>query len=244
MLTTKSVNCLHQVAALLSPGEFEQAVQILMSHHPDVRQERLRRRAEQLALYQAMPGAERLAYEKTRIAEAHARKEKAYFSQVAIKDQIRGEISIRLADVFAMNYRPMFFHYYEYMGCYGVDKKTGIEYRIKTLKATSCLLIDKATTEAHSKGIAIVSDLDNPSKLAGRNLSLDRALTGLEDKATCDPISRWEAKYIAKAIDKEAAYMGNWTNKVVYNPDLGQLTQLEIERLDQWRSKRKETLIA
>lgn len=246
MLTSKSVNHLHQVGALLSTKEeFDQAIQILMAHHPDTKQERLRRRAEEQARYQAMPGKDRLAYEQARIAEAHARKEKRYYEQLAAKEELRGSIADGLEKMrLSYNCRPMFFHYYENTGHVGTDKKTGEQYDILALKATSCLLIDKATKEVRSKGIAIVSDLDNPSKLEGRDLALQRALHALDDRSTKDPVNRFDAKWITKFIDKEAAYMGNWTNKIIYHPDQGQLTQLELDRLDKWQSKKAEALTA
>jgi hypothetical protein len=244
MLTKATEKCLHQVGALLrDPEEFERAIQILMAHHPSTAQDRLKRRAEQLARFQAMNATERQEYIDDRIELSHQQREKKHYEELAFQQQLSREIEEMLAAASeTYNVRPMFFHYYETKRF--VNAITRERYEMKVLRASTCLLIDNDSTDVHSKGIALVSDLDNPSRLAGRHTALSRAHDALIDGYTQDPINRDDAKRIARSLDKEASYMGNWSNKIIYEPDSGQMTNVELDRLDKWRTKRKEAQTA
>jgi hypothetical protein len=165
-------------------------------------------------------------------------------NHLRMQQSLRNEIQYTLYDLRKrQSLRPMFFHYHEEQEVY--DKRTGV-YRgeMPVLRATTCLLIDEETQFVIAKGLALVSYLDVPSRLSGRYTALNRAVYALETQSTQEPVTRGEALYIVNALDEEAHYMSNWNSKVVFHPDDGQLTAVELDRLNQWRQTRQAEMMA
>ena len=96
-----------------------------------------------------------------------------------------------------------------------------------SLGATTCLILGPDNSLI-SRGIAIVSPLDNPRKDEGRLRSLVRAIAAIENETVEDPISRASARNVlSKCVPGFTEEAIAWQYKTYWHPRVEHLSPLE-----------------
>jgi hypothetical protein len=237
MLTRLKVRDLHNVAqSLRDPADFREALRVILSHHPRIKERRLQRRTAQVAAFQAMTLDERAAYIEKR-KSTYASQRAAVRSATEAQRQKEKDLLAKLRqEALDRGVTPLFFHYHLEMAVQGKD---GVVRVSKRLFATTCVLVGE-DQEPMAKGVSLVSMWDNPGKLEGRIWAIIRALKAEEEGSTSSPVGRSEARWIADNF-RQGAESSAWANKCVFMPDEGELTQMEIERMED-RGDREATV--
>jgi len=233
MLDKTTIHRLHELCSrLCSTEDRKHAIKIVFAKTPATIRSKECKRQSLINYIKSLTSEQKAAFITERIRNADTRKvvraQRAMLFHEDLKNSIAG--LLEEAQYINPNIHPMFSHYYGW-------RWGGYDF-MKMLKATTCLLVDHETYEVCAKGITLVSELDNPSRLKGRHQSLERALVAFKEKYTSLPVRRDEAKEMVEWVDSEANYMANWVAKSVFLPDPGQLTQVELEKVNQWKTRR------
>jgi hypothetical protein len=245
MLTKRQEQSLHQIAqACKSPEDFKNAFRILVAHNPRVREQKrlrnLRNKTAQVATYRAMNLDERSDYiTKRQASYGSKRKQEIEENKQLRRERLHRFMSLRDVAV-GSNLTPLFFHYHVWIR--RIDHQTNTVSEHKRLIATSCVLVDKENRPI-AKGSTIVSPRENPNKIEGRIIALDRALDAYQGEWTSMPIRRAEARWVGTALPEfNTPHSAAWSNHIIYTPDAGELTELEINRIDARRERLQENV--
>jgi len=220
MLRKEDKEILYNISQSLTSDEITKAIKILLRHDPVTR--RMNELTRQYAhdAWSNMTLDEQDEFVQKRVELALSRRKQRLAEQQQIKEEKRAELEKLIQEVKGVGLSPMFTHYYEDMAEDFFQDE--IENR---LAATTCILLDENGT-AISKGLALVSVLDNGSKLAGRLLALQRAQTAFIEQKDSLPVYRDEAVANIDVIFNE---LGDWLFKAVYRPE--DLSYIELERV-------------
>jgi hypothetical protein len=244
MLTKRQEQSLHQIAqACKTPEDFKNAFRILVAHNPRVKEQRKKRnlktKTAQVATFRSLNLDERSDYITKRQA-SYGSKRKQEIEENKRLRRVRLTRFMSLRDVaVGSELTPLFFHYHVWIRM--IDHQTSTITEHKRLIATSCVLVDKENRPI-AKGSTIVSPRENPNKMEGRIIALERALEAYQGEWTSMPIRRAEARWVGTALP-EFNSGSAWSNHIINMPDAGELTELEINRIDA-RQKRLQENIA
>ena len=231
MLTKSKIRELHDLAqSLREPEDFVQAYKVLVAHHPRTRERRYKRRTARVAAFQAMSLDDRAQFiEKRQLA--HAEQQSAKRAASAKKrEENRANLSKLRDQIIEQGFTPLFCHYHISYKNKRVNLIMG-----ERLVATTCVLVDEHNNPI-SKGVALTSPRDNPNKLEGRGLALDRAIEAATRQDTYYPVSRAEARWVTHYF-RNSDEVSAWANKAVYMPGKNELTAVEIDRMESRKTR-------
>jgi len=240
-----------------TPEELREVVKFLVEKTPRARQRRLSRKVSEVIKFRALgePGVEGLSEaQKGFIAE---RQELAAHRKAVKEDLKTEELNARLQQLTDQLVEdglvPVFTHYHSFP-----FEDNDYYYNGKDIKlrATSCVLLElnplydkeEEAEEAGEvsmigKGLSLVSELDNPTKLEGRVNALERAYEAVIRERTFLPVTRREADEIVRSVtDGLSDSISAWNNKAVFLPNDGNLTfeeSYKIGRVDVERFRKR-----
>ena len=217
-LTQADEDLLHNYAQQISKSDLTKAIKILLKHDPNTKKLREVERERKYATWAELSEAEKQAIiEKRKSATSQSRNLKRV-KELAEKEEKKAELELLLSRIKELDLSPLFTHYYE-----KGENNRGIPYT--RLSATTCVLLSKEGTPI-SRGIALVSFLDNGSKLEGRLIAIERAEKAFIEQRNSLPIYRWEADDVINGVDD---YLGECYYKAEYGTFL--ISDIEDERI-------------